>query len=289
MGKDAWRRILKHYLSRGWAAVLAVPASAAVGLQLRDWPTEKFWNDWAWLSVAAVLVVAAVAILEPLYSAWEEAHVARKKGLEKSLDSILKGALVKVDQATCNKDLPWHAIGLHVWEVDKRWRYRPAHWLYRSVQDAGGPLKGGEWPLNHIASHHRLGHDQQTTQIPLVVGKGVAGQACQYNLLVARDLYADFYPFKDVSPNCWEEQPSDFRLNMSWGELQRCVYWSEHQKGKTYGGVVAVPFTDLQGSVLGCLSVDGPPGSFDTLTKEGIHEIIQDAANVVALNLDSRV
>lgn len=255
--------MFKHLLRRGWVALPGALALLTLGLQLRDWPSQKFWNDWAWLSVVAVFVAAAVAVLDPVYAAWRDWRSARQAERANLVEQVLKTALIDIDKATRNTELPWHKIGLHVWEVTQRWRRKICPWKPP--------------PFERVA-RLRIGPTTRSSRVRWVEGKGVIGQACANNQLVRVDLgyrFAEYAP-SSATPDEWEALDAEFRLGMSWSELQRT---------KPYGGVLAVPITDLKGNVRGCLSLDGPPGSFGTLDQEKIYNIIIDAANTVGETL----
>lgn len=99
-------------------------------------------------------------------------------------------------------------------------------------------------------------------------GKGIVGACVQERRALARDVGLDHEAFGDATRAEWDTGvvPDDVKQGMSYDEFERIT-------GK-YGAIFAVPLIDptgRTGRVIGCLSLDGPPGSFPRLDVDAIH------------------
>ena len=71
-----------------------------------------------------------------------------------------------------------------------------------------------------------------------------------------------------------------FTLNLTFGEFQAT-------SGK-YGCAVATPIVDSQGTIVGCVSLDGPANGFSALSTGVVYRMLQDAAQSIAGHLTRR-
>ena len=108
-------------------------------------------------------------------------------------------------------------------------------------------------------------------------GVGVVGQCIQRGEDVVENLATLDEQVGGVSPDVWNGLGSDLTYGFSYAEFQRV-------RGK-YGVVLASPMikeTPLGSRVVGCISVDGPRGSFQALASEEIRGLVAAAAVTLA-------
>lgn len=108
-------------------------------------------------------------------------------------------------------------------------------------------------------------------------GKGVIGRCVELGQDVCVDLAGLDELLTGVTPEQWTELGSDLTLGLSFAEHQRL-------RGK-YGAVLATPIlvehpTGTQ--VVGGVTVDGPPGSYDLLASRTIRAQVASAAELLA-------
>lgn len=225
------------------------------------WPSEPFWEDrkaWALLALGAV---AAFTLIEHILAgvrAWFEDRRERQASL---VQQILYLCLIQVDEAT-DDSLEYYNIGLHVWRKGWRLTWRPPF---------------GRRQLIKVAKV-RLSDTMQSSRVVWTKGKGVIGKCWETKAVVRRDL-GSFKPYVSGSQEAWYAAPPDFRLNLTWEEFQRTA---------NYGGVIAAPMLDKRDRFRGCVSVDGPEGTYQTLDTERVRDAVNDAANTCAGRLYDR-
>ncbi len=109
-------------------------------------------------------------------------------------------------------------------------------------------------------------------------GKGVIGVCVSRGQVVAQDLHAAYGELGPVSEVQWQGLPDDVRLGLSWAEM-------EDVRDK-YGVVVATPVIDDSGSrgkVVGCVALDGPPGTLDDLGRDDVLGVLDSAGQTLLL------
>jgi hypothetical protein len=108
-------------------------------------------------------------------------------------------------------------------------------------------------------------------------GVGVVGQCIQRGEDVVENLATLDEQLASVTPDEWDSLGDDLTYGFTYAEFQRV-------RGK-YGVVLASPMikeTPLGSRVVGCVSVDGPPGSFQALASTEIRALVAAAAVTLA-------
>lgn len=108
-------------------------------------------------------------------------------------------------------------------------------------------------------------------------GVGVVGQCIQRGEDVVENLATLDEQLASVTPAEWDTLGDDLTYGFSYAEFQRV-------RGK-YGVVLASPMireTPLGSRVVGCVSVDAPPGSFQALASNDIRALVAAAAVTLA-------
>lgn len=209
-----------------------------------------FWgprDDWV---LAARLVLVFVATLEPAraFTAYLVERHARQRA--ELVEEVLHANLVVLDQMT-SAQLKWHDIGIHVWEVPGMLQRRHLRKVARVRIKREG--RGG-------------------SRVRWTKGKGAIGYCWETHAGCVFD--ASDFPPRDREH--WESLSEDQKMGLSWSEAQRV---------KGYGCIVVMPMFDIKGKFRGCVSVDGPVGTLQTMQKEKVKKIVLECANHCAQHL----
>lgn len=246
--------MLRQVVKRCWLVVPGALATVTLGAHLRRLPSEQFWSDRdAWILVAFI-VIGLVTVLEPVRHAVQAARDERRERRVGAVRPLIHLCLIEADKATSDR-LKIEDIGVHVWEVRLGLRRRWPFLMRRLVK------------LDDIRLRDTLGR----SRVEWTEGKGVIGQCWTRRGTVARDL-DEFRGYE--SAEAWQAEDAEFRLNLT---------WEEYQRTKDYGGVMAAPMLGkTDDSFRGCLSLDGPEGSFRTLDQQPVRKVLVNTANTIA-------
>ncbi|MFA9432903.1 MULTISPECIES: hypothetical protein [unclassified Egicoccus] len=229
---------------------IAVVAGAVVGLSEIPWPDEYWEVRQGWVTAARITLVLVTA-LEAIRTAAAVSlrhHREKRAGL---VEGVLYYTLVRLDEATADA-LRWHDIGIHVWELPRVPR----------------------WPrqLKKVARVRIENDGRGGTNIRWTRGTGAIGicwETGEGRVFNASALMA-------VSRDEWESRTDEERMGLDWRQAQMT---------KNYGGIVVMPMRSKKGRFRGCVSVDGPEGSFQTLRNKKVLEVVQNCASTCASTL----
>ncbi len=238
-------------IAKTLAAVLAAAAGAVLALNGADVivaPVE--------LVIGCVVTSAALAALATIGAAWGEWRRrrlgARRDLVELQLTATLWAIVDQVGGAVDYRDL-----GLAVYGVRRRWWWPFAAQLQRRYR-----VQASRRPT---ASHVRWRP-----------GKGVIGTCVSKGEVVAVDLARMYAALGQPTAEEWAAVPEDVRLGLDYTE-----YLDVRDK---YAVVVASPLIDDSGpraTVVGCLALDGPDGSYATLTTAEVLGLLNSRAQAL--------
>ena len=236
-------------VARTLAALLAAAAAVILGLRGAGvlQPSRR-------VVVGAVVVAAVLAAASTIGGAWREWRERRLGAQADLVDFQLTATMwAIVDQA--GGSLDFRDLGLAVYRVERVW-WRPWHRRLRRIYRV------------------RAKRRPATSDIGWYPGKGVIGACVERREVVACDLRQLYAGLGPLSEREWDTVvPPDVRLGLSFGE-----YGDVRDK---YDVVVASPVIDDTGRhavVRGCLALDGPDGSFTSLTSEEVLGLLDSAA-----------
>ncbi len=207
-------------------------------------------------AVAAVVLAAALAAGSTVASAVSEWRRQRASSLEAERDVVLSATgWAIVDMV----DLDYRDLGLAVYSVGREvWRpWRPTLTRTHRVRARRRPA---------------------ASTVRWAPGKGVIGTCVSRGQVVAQDLHAAYDELGPVTQTQWLGLPDDVRLGLSWAEM-------EDVRDK-YGVVVATPVIDDRGSrgkVVGCVALDGPPGTLEDLGRDDVLGLLDSAGQTLLL------
>ncbi|WP_169165086.1 hypothetical protein [Cellulomonas taurus] len=205
------------------AGVAQVVARAYPGSEKdpSPWPTIALWT--------ALLLVAGTAV----ESIWGLARIKTRRRREKKeleLHKTLVSVLVEVAKLT---KVDVDVAGANVWSI-----YTP---------------RGGEAPCLFREAHERLSSHPQMSDRAWTKGKGLIGRCWEKGEARFQDwgeLQRKHENKSEMNEAAWRQVPDRDR----WG-FERDEYLDLIRK---YQQIIAVPITDSQGKMIGCLSVDIP-------------------------------
>lgn len=230
------------------AAVLAAAAGAILALNGAEVIAVS-----RGLLIGCVVTSAALAALATIGAAWGEWR-RRRLGARRDLAEfqLTATAWAIVDQV--GGGLDYRDLGLAVYTVSRRWRWPFGEQLRRSyrVQASRRPT------VSHV--HWKP-------------GKGVIGACVGKGEVVAVDLAQMYTALGDPTEAEWPAVPDDVRLGLSYAE-----YLDVRDK---YDVVVASPLIDdsrARATVVGCLALDGPAGTYAELTTTEVLGLLNSLA-----------
>ncbi len=151
-------------------------------------------------------------------------------------------------------------IGLALYVVRRDWRHPRTSVLARVARD-------------------RAAHRAAVSGLVWRPGMGVIGLCVLRGDLVGVDVAAAQAPMAHATPAQWAGADPEVTLGLTYAQFQ-----ATRDK---YHAVVAAPVVDSgsrSSTVVGCLSVDGPPGSFPQLWADDVqHALIQAADDLADL------
>jgi len=207
-------------------------------------------------AVTAVVLAAALAAGSTVASAIAEWRRQRTSGLDAERDVVLSATgWAIVDMV----GLDYRDLGLAVYSVGREaWR----------------PWRQTLMRVHRVRARRR----PATSTVRWAPGKGVIGACVSRGEVVAQDLHAAYDALGSVTEEQWLALPEDVRLDLSWAEM-------EDVRGK-YGVVVATPVIDdsgARGRVVGCVALDGPPGTLEELGRDDVLGLLDSAGQTLLL------
>jgi hypothetical protein len=238
----------------GMLAIVGAVAAGALTAREQGWPSDAFWADRdSWVGMA-IAVVGVIAVVEPGWHAAREYVTQRRERQRGELGQLLRATLIDIADEVKHA-VSWYDIGLHVWELRRDWRLRRRLDKRASLRMNDARRAGGiEWRR----------------------GMGVIGRCwatggphrCDFSALTEEYVKND-----DVEG--WEALSEEERWGMDWVDMQRA---------ERYGGIFAVPMYKggRKPKFRGCVSLDGPPGSFRVLADENVQDLLRELARSCA-------
>jgi hypothetical protein len=239
--------------ARYWWRVSAAVIVAVVGVSLGLHEIGT-WTLPGWLAAGLLIAGALVAFVTAAEAAVDQRRHGRVAELREQARAVLAPLLLELEEAT---RINARQLGVAAYRVRK-----PA-----------GPF--GKERLERLLRLQLV--IRVASGIVWRPGVGVIGQCVVRGEDVVENLATLDEQLAGVSPADWESLGDDLTYGFSYAEFQRV-------RGK-YGVVLASPMikeTPLGSRVVGCISVDGPPGSFQALASEEIRGFVAAAAVTLA-------
>jgi hypothetical protein len=200
--------------------------------------------------VLATLVVVSAPTADAFFYLRSRRREEERRLLARQVSETLRIALVQVIDLT---GLDWKAVGMNAFLIERRHRWRREQYLHRIGRE-------------------RISIHPLPSEVTWTKGKGVIGRCWELNSDVGVDLAKHFAPYRSLTEAEWDALPSDERFGLSYLEFKR----TEH-----LGPVVATPMQEADGTIIGVVSVDGPPGTYTRLSSEPVREAIGAAATTI--------
>jgi hypothetical protein len=230
--------------------VAFVGATATARLALHEWaPGYDIRRSWV---VALVVLLAALAVLEPIAVVVRRSVDPLTEKDKAALDILVKAALVQVIDH-CRADYKRTAVNVYL--VRRTW---------------SRPIQREQLRVFRL----RLAASPSASSIRWTKGKGLIGLvwATQSEQAVnIQSLYRSIP--QPCSPAVWDQQPEEVRLGMSYAEYVQVA---------GYGVIVGVPINDRTGRYRGCVSMDTPEDYDDRVYEIEVTSALQFVANTVA-------
>lgn len=242
-------------IAKTLAAVLAAAAGAVLALNgagVIAAPVE--------LLIGCVVTSAALAALATIGSAWAEWR-QRRLGARRDLVELELTATVWAIVDQVGGAVDYRDLGLAVYGVRRRW------WPFGSQLQRRYRVQASRRPT---ASHVRWRP-----------GKGVIGACVSKGEVVAVDLARMYAALGRSTADEWTAVPEDVRLGLDYAE-----YLDVRDK---YAVVIASPLIDDSGpraTVVGCLALDGPAGSYATLTTAEVLGLLNSRAQALPYRVE---
>lgn len=233
------------------AALVAATVSVLLALDGRDVISLPRRS-----AVAAVVVAAVLAAGSTVASAVSEWRRQRTSGRDAEREVVLSATgWAIVDMV----ELDYRDLGLAVYSVGR---------------DAWRPWRPTLRRTHRVRARRR----PAASTVRWAPGKGVIGTCVSRGQVVAQDLHAAYAELGPVTEAQWLGLPDDVRLGLDFQEM-------EDVRDK-YGVVVATPVIDDRGSrgrVVGCVALDGPPGTLDDLGRDDVLGLLDSAGQTLLL------
>jgi hypothetical protein len=239
--------------TRYWWRVSAavIVAIVGIGLGLNEMGT---WTLPSWLSTTLLIAGVLVAFVTAAEAAADQRRHGRVAELREQARAVLAPLLLEIEEAT---GINARQLGVAAYRIRK-----PV-------------LPFGKERLERMLRLQLV--IRVASGIVWRPGVGVIGQCVARGEDVVENLATLDDQLADVSPADWDTLGDDLTYGFSYAEFQRV-------RGK-YGVVLASPMireTPLGSRVVGCVSVDGPSGSFQALASEEIRGLVAAAAVTLA-------
>jgi hypothetical protein len=239
--------------ARYWwrVAAAAIAAAVGIGLGLNEMGT---WTLPSWLAAGLLIAGVLVAFITAAEAAVDQRRHGRIAELREQARAVLAPLLLELEEAT----------GINARQLGvAAYRIRKPTWPF------------GKERLERLLRLQLL--IRVASGIVWRPGVGVIGQCVRRGEDVVENLATLDEQLGSVSPDDWGSLGDDLTYGFSYAEFQRV-------RGK-YGVVLASPMikeTPLGSRVVGCVSVDGPPGSFQALASDEIRGLVAAAAVTLA-------
>jgi hypothetical protein len=239
--------------ARYWWRVSAAVIVAAVGIGLGLHEMGS-WVLPSWLAASLLIAGVLVAFVTAVEAAIDQRRHGRVAELREQARAVLAPLLLELEEAT----------GINA----------------RQLGVAAYRIRTPVWPF----AKERL---ERLLRLQLIIrvasgitwrpGVGVIGQCVARGEDVVENVATLDEQLASVPPADWERLGEDLTYGFTYAEFQRV-------RGK-YGVVLASPMikeTPLGSRVIGCISVDAPPGSFQALAADEIRGLVAAAAVTLA-------
>jgi hypothetical protein len=239
--------------ARYWLRVAAaiIAATVGIGLGLHELGA---WTLPTWLAVSLLVAGVLVAFITATEAAVDQRRHGRIAELREQARAVLAPLLLELEEAT---GINARQLGVAAYRIRK-------------------PI----WPFGKPRLE-RLLRLQLVIRVASGIvwrpGVGVIGQCVERGADVVENLATLDEQLASVAPAEWDSLGEDLTYGFTYAEFQRV-------RGK-YGVVLASPMikeTPLGSRVVGCVSVDGPPGSFQVLASDEIRGLVAAAAVTLA-------
>jgi hypothetical protein len=200
-----------------------------------------------WILALAVGVIAVVQGLPRVVeSLWRIPRGDRRRKYERKVNEILGAGYVRIVEISA---IPFTQIGFHAFLVKPGWR-------------------------KHLVrvGRVRLPYRAESSGIRWTKGKGVIGECWRSGETIVADNTDLLSECKRVGKLAWNSSPAESRMGLSYDECLRT---------KTFGAIMAVPIVDRKGEFRGCVSLDAPPGSGNTIDAPQIRQEMQSVADAI--------
>lgn len=248
------------------AAVVAAATAVLLGLtQL------KVVHPPLRLQVTAVAASAGLAFLSTVTAAVGTWRRRRDAAVHDRVSFVLRTLAYTVQDLT---DLDTRELGLalHLLRAD---RWPPGAALANLAATVSPSRRAARLRLVRVV-RERASHRPSASGVVWRPGKGVIGLCVATGEVVGQDVATDTASFTGVPRERWPAVPSQVRDGFSWEEFTALA-------GR-YGAVLAAPLIDDSGpssQVVGCVSLDGPDGSFDLLWGTDVRSALAQAAETL--------
>ena len=252
-----------------WA--VAAAAVAAVTAVLLGLTQLKVVHPPVRVSVATVAVSAALAFTSTTVSAVGAWRRRRDAAAQDRIAFVLRSLAYTVQDLT-DLDTRELGISLHLLRAD---RWPPGAALANLVAAVSPGSRAARVRLVRVV-RERASRRPTASGVVWRPGKGVIGLCVATGEVVGQDVAAVTGPWLRVPAERWTTVPDEVRDGFSWAEFAALA-------GK-YGAVVAAPLIDDAGQssrVVGCVSLDGPDGSFDLLWAADVRSALAQAAETL--------
>jgi hypothetical protein len=223
-----------------------------LGTSRQNWP-PGFWASRAGWVVAALIVTAAIPLLQ--YAISERGERARRKALEREqkLEVFLAACLVYIVR---NAGADFEHTGIQAFMV--RGRFRPRHVRLAKVRLGAVPTSGIVWYADKG-----------------VIGKCWTERAAQYE-----DVETHFARYKHLSRIDWEQLAPAARFGLTYEDFQPV-------KDK-YSIVAAAPIIDQRERYVGCVTADMPQSAAARgISRTAIQASLATTAQLLSVALES--
>lgn len=227
------------------------------------------------LEAAAVTVSAALAFASTTAAAVASWRRRRAAQLRERVGFVLRSLVYTVQDLT---DLDAREVGvaLYLLRAD---RWPPTAAL---ANLAGALVPGRHATRLRLVRVVRERASRRPTASGVVwrPGKGVIGLCVRTGEVVGQDVGAVTAPWRGVTHDRWHAVPAAVRDGFGWADF--------HALAGKYGTVLAAPLIDdapTGSQVIGCVSLDGPAGSFDLLWSPDVRSALAQAADTLRVSV----
>jgi len=215
--------------------------------------------------IVTVIISAALAAVTTIAGSWSQWRQHRLGSRQEAVDALLTTSV-------------WAIVDLLSGELDYRDLGLAAYVTRRPWWPAPGSGRIGQVRLVRL---HRVRASRRpvTSDMSWRPGKGVIGACVERGQVVAMDLRELYDELGDIGQSEWAALPSDVSLGLSWQEFLDIR--------NKYDVVVAMPIlqeTSGRTQVRGVVALDGPAGTLELLSADGVVRQLGDAAKNILLS-----